>query len=103
VDVPVTNTSPAPPPPPRLPKPPPPPPPTTATSIAETPVGVVQAQLPTPVSLWVVYPLADVVAIVQSIGVHVAVSVTFAETVPEVGKVRFAPTVLVSLDQPANV
>jgi hypothetical protein len=50
-----------------------------------------------------VYPLAEVVAIVQLVGVHVAVSVTLEETVPEVGKVRFAPTVLVSLDQPANV
>jgi hypothetical protein len=58
--VPEIKTSPAPPPPPRLPNPPPPPPPTTATSIAVTPDGVVQTQLPTEVILSVVYPFAVV-------------------------------------------
>jgi hypothetical protein len=69
---PLTRTSPAPPPPPRFPNPPPPPPPTTATSIPVIPVGVVQTQLPAPVILSVVYPLAEVVAIVQAIGLHFA-------------------------------
>jgi hypothetical protein len=58
--VPDTKTSPAPPPPPRLPNPPPPPPPMTATSIAFTPVGVVQLQVVTAVNVTSVYPPEDV-------------------------------------------
>jgi hypothetical protein len=64
--VPDTKTSPAPPPPPRLPNPPPPPPPITATSIAFTPVGVVQLQVVTAVNVTSVYPPEDVLVGEQS-------------------------------------
>jgi hypothetical protein len=59
-EVPVTRTSPAPPPAPRLPNPPPPPPPTTATSIVETPDGVVQLQVVTVENVRVVNPPEEV-------------------------------------------
>jgi hypothetical protein len=49
-----------------------------------------------------VYPFTVEVVVLQASRFHVAVSVTFPETVPEDGYVAPAAKMLVPSDQPAN-